>query len=175
MEYYLNVSAEALLQKVQPFQAVAALKHVEADVAPLALTGGGVVAAEEIEAAAFVVLVVHSGGLRVLRAVAVYQKRDAPAGLFAAGVVKAAQQFAALGAHREAQLRSFTQSLRCAVAVGVVVRGMRAFVHYGVQYPRAVAAEGVFIHLGQRGTRGRSDGDKCFSQFHSRFVPHFLC
>ena len=66
MEYYLNVSAEALLQKVQPFQAVAALKHVEADVAPLALTGGGVVAAEEIEAAAFIVFIVHPGGLRVL-------------------------------------------------------------------------------------------------------------
>ena len=99
-----------------------------------ATAGGGVVNAEEVEAAAFIILAVHSGGLGVLGAVAVDEECNASAGLFAAGNIEAAQQLAALGAYREALLRSLAQSSCLAVTVNVIIGSVGFFIHDGVEY-----------------------------------------
>lgn len=142
----LNVTAEPRLQFIEPQQTVAALRDAPADEPAVALAVSRVVAAEEVKAAAVVVVEVHTGSLRVLGAVAVDDKDYLLAGLFAAGIVKAPERLPVGVDDGAADAPRLAQPLRRAVAQGVIALVVFFSLRQELKKPD-VAAEGVFIQL----------------------------
>ena len=74
MQHDFNILAELRAQKVEPFKAVGAFKHIVAEELAAAFAGGGVVTGEDIKAPAVVQVIEHTCGLGMLGVVAVYDK-----------------------------------------------------------------------------------------------------
>ena len=128
MQHDLYILAELSAQKVEPFKTVGAFKHIVAEELTAAFAGGGIVAGKNIKAAAVVQVIEHACGLGVLGVVAVYDKNDLLPRLFARGVIKTLESFAAVGVYGVADVHFLPQPVGSAVTPHIVVLGVPLFV-----------------------------------------------
>ena len=149
VEDYLYIRPEAFQQHVEPELHITALEDIIAVAPPAALTGSREVTGEQVKAAALIVVIVHTRRLKMLRAVAMDDEGDAPAGRVRAGVVIALKRVAAVVRQLKADAPAPAQPLGVPVAVEVIVILVPARLMQPPDYP-GIAAEDITVNLARR-------------------------